>query len=452
MSLDLRVLVVDDEEKQRALLAGFFQELGAEVHQAGDGLEALAKIRSTLLDVVVTDYRMPGMNGRELLREIKELNPEIQVVIVTAYGAVEDAVGCLKDGAADYLSKPLDLDEVEHVLERLAERRYLVRENLELKHRLGSYAALPGIVTAGGAMAEVLSTVSRVAASPVSVLLLGESGTGKELIARAIHQAGSRREGPFLAVNGSALSPTLLESELFGHEKGSFTGADRMRTGRIEAADGGTLFLDEIGDLPPEVQVKLLRVLQERTIERVGSTRPIPVDVRVISATHRDLLAEVREERFREDLYYRLAVVAIELPPLRSRRGDIPLLVEHFAARYDSGGGAAKLFSDEAMDLLMRYDYPGNVRELENIVQRALVLARTDSVTRYDLPPAVQEGFSEHAGPVSDPLSLPARVNALERELIEDALEAEEGNQTRAAARLGISERALRYKLSKLRQ
>ncbi|MBD3867389.1 MAG: sigma-54-dependent Fis family transcriptional regulator [Acidobacteria bacterium] len=452
MSLDLRLLVVDDEEKQRALLAGFFQELGAEVHQAGDGREALAMVRSTLLDVVVTDYRMPGMDGRELLREIKALNPEIQVVIVTAYGAVEDAVGCLKDGAADYLSKPLDLDEVEHVLERLAERRYLVRENLELKHRLGSFSALPGIVTAGGAMAEVLSTVSRVATSPVSVLLLGESGTGKELIARAIHQAGSRRDGPFLAVNGSALSPTLLESELFGHEKGAFTGAERMRIGRIEAAGGGTLFLDEIGDLPPEVQVKLLRVLQERTIERVGSTRPIPVDVRVISATHRDLLVEVREGRFREDLYYRLAVVAIEIPPLRSRRGDIPLLVEHFAARYDDGAGAAKPFSGEAMDLLMRYDYPGNVRELENIVQRALVLARTESVTRYDLPPAVQEGFREQAGPASDPLSLPARVNALKREMIENALEAEEGNQTRAAARLGISERALRYKLSKLRQ
>ena len=452
MSLDLRLLVVDDAEKQRALLAGFFQDLGAEVHQAGGGEEALAVIRSTLLDVVVTDYRMPGMNGRELLRSIKSLNPEIQVVIVTAYGAVEDAVGCLKDGAADYLLKPLDLDEVEIVLERLAERRHLVRENLELKQRLGSFETVPGIVTAGGAMAEVLSTVARVAASPVSVLLLGASGTGKELIARAIHQAGSRSDGPVVAVNGSALSPTLLESELFGHERGSFTGADRMRIGRIEAATGGTLFLDEIGDLPPEVQVKLLRVLQERTIERVGSTTPIRVDVRVISATHRDLLAEVREERFREDLYYRLAVVAIERPPLRGRRGDIPLLVEHFAARYGSAVGATKPFSSEAMDLLMRYDYPGNVRALENIVQRALVLARADSVTRYDLPPAVQENFSEQADPDTDPLSLPARVSALEREMIETALAAEEGNQTRAAARLGISERALRYKLSKFRR
>ncbi len=241
MSLNLRLLVVDDEKKQRALLAGFFQDLGAEVHQAAGGEEALAVVRSTLLDVVVTDYRMPGMNGRELLSEIKALNPKIEVVIVTAYGAVEDAVGCLKDGATDYLSKPLDLDEVEHVMERLAERRHLVRENLELKRRLGAFESIPGIVTTGGPMTEVLSTVSRVAASPVSVLLLGESGTGKELIARAIHQAGGRRNGPFVAVNGSALSPTLLESELFGHEKGSFTGADRMRVGRLEAAAGGSL-------------------------------------------------------------------------------------------------------------------------------------------------------------------------------------------------------------------
>jgi two-component system NtrC family response regulator len=451
MSLNLRLLVVDDEKKQRSLLAGFFRDLGAEVHEAAGGEEALALIRSTLLDVVVTDYRMPGMNGRELLGEIKALNPKIEVVIVTAYGAVEDAVGCLKDGATDYLSKPLDLDEVEHVLERLAERRHLVRENIELKRRLGTFESIPGIVTAGGPMTEVLSTVSRVAASPVSVLLLGESGTGKELIARVIHQASARRDGPFVAVNGSALSPTLLESELFGHEKGSFTGADRMRIGRLEAAAGGTLFLDEIGDLPPAVQVKLLRVLQERTIERVGSTRSIEVDVRVISATHRDLLEEILAGRFREDLYYRLAVVTIEIPPLRSRRGDIPLLIEHFAARFQEGRGSNKPISAEAMDMLVRYGYPGNVRELENIVQRALVLARGDSVTRYDLPPSVQQGFSEQAGPVSDPQSLPARVSALEKEMIEQALAAEDGNQSRAATRLGISERALRYKLTKFR-
>jgi two-component system NtrC family response regulator len=451
MSLKLRVLVVDDEQKQRALLAGFFQDLGMEVMEAADGCSALETVRSHLFDVVVTDYRMPGMNGRELLREIKKLNPEIDVVIVTAYGAVEDAVGCLKDGATEYLTKPVDLDEVEHVLERIAERGYLVREIKELKRRLGRFESVAGIVTAGGPMAEVLSTVARVARTPVSVLLTGESGTGKELVARAIHQAGNRSDEPFVTVNGSALSPSLLESELFGHEKGSFTGADRTRIGRFEAASGGTIFLDEIGDLPAEVQVKLLRVLQERTIERVGSTRPIPVDVRVISATHRDLPEEVQAGRFREDLYYRLAVVQLEIPALRSRRADIPRLVEHFAERYGEMAGATKVFSSEAMDLLVRYDYPGNVRELENIVQRALVLARGDAVTRHDLPDSVREGFSEGGLFPENPLSLPAQVAELERKMIEDALEEESGNQSRAADRLGISERTLRYKLSKIR-
>jgi two-component system NtrC family response regulator len=302
-------------------------------------------------------------------------------------------------------------------------------------------------------MAEVLSTVSRVSASTVSVLLIGESGTGKELIARAIHGAGPRSGKPFVAVNGGALSVGLLESELFGHEKGAFTGAERTRTGRFEAARGGTLFLDEVGDLPAEMQVKLLRVLQERTIERVGSNEPIPVDVRIISATHRDLLDEVGKGRFREDLFYRIAVVTIEIPPLRQRRGDIPLLVEHFIEKHRSAAGrAAAGFSREAMDLMVRYDYPGNVRELENVVQRCLVLARGDLVTTDDLPPAVLGAANEvPAGDLDSGASLPARVAALERRAIEEALEEKAGNQTRAAKRLGISERALRYKLAKYR-
>jgi two-component system NtrC family response regulator len=302
-------------------------------------------------------------------------------------------------------------------------------------------------------MADVLSQVSRVAASTVSVLLIGESGTGKELVARAIHAAGPRAAMPFLAVNGGALSATLLESELFGHEKGSFTGADRARIGRFEAASGGTLLLDEVGDLPAEMQVKLLRVLQENTIERVGSNKTIPVDARVIAATHRDLLQEVEQGRFREDLYYRLAVVTIEIPPLRARRGDIPLLVDHFIEKHrGSTGWSGGRFSREAMDLLVRYDFPGNVRELENIIQRCLVLARGELVTTDDLPAQVlgagEEGSQAVPGTAS---SLPAQVAGLEKAAIEEALTAEEGNQTRAAKRLGISERALRYKLAKYR-
>jgi DNA-binding NtrC family response regulator len=352
------------------------------------------------------------------------------------------------------LLKPLDLEEVEHLVRRAVRERRLRQENLELRRRLGEIESIPGIVTAGGSMAEVLSTVSRVSKSTVSVLLAGESGTGKELIARAIHATGPRAGLPFVAVSGGALSTTLLESELFGHEKGAFTGAEGARAGRFEAASGGTLLLDEVGDLPPEMQVKLLRVLQEGTIERVGSNRAIAVDVRVISATHRDLLEEVREGRFREDLYYRLAVVTIEIPPLRQRRADIPLLVDHFIDKHRSstGWGDGGL-TREAMDLLVRHDFPGNVRELENIVQRCLVLARGDQVTSDDLPPSVLGATDESETLVPGPdASLPSRVAALERIAIDEALDAEDGNQTRAARRLGISERALRYKLAKYRE
>jgi two-component system NtrC family response regulator len=455
MSLNARLLVVDDDPSQREMLADFFRDLGAEVREAESGIEALETVRRLGPDVVVTDLRMPGLDGAELLREIKKINPDIGVVLVTAYGTVQGAVQCLRDGADDYLLKPLELDEVEHVVRRTLEQRHLTRENRELKRRLGEIESVPGIVTSGGLMAEVLSTVDRVARSTISVLIQGESGTGKELIARAIHAAGPRAKGPFVAVNAAALSPTLLESELFGHEKGAFTGANRARSGRFEAASGGTLFLDEIGDLPADVQVKLLRVLQERSVERVGSNQPIPVDVRVIAATHQDLLARVKDGEFREDLYYRLVVVAIELPPLRRRRGDVPLLVDHFLAKHrDVTEEEGKRFSREAMDLLLRYDFPGNVRELENIVQRCMVLARGDQITTADLPPMVASSESEalDSGLGDEEGSLPGRLAALERAAIEEALVKTGGNQSKAATQLGISERALRYKLSKFRE
>jgi len=458
MKLDARILVVDDEPAQRGVLAGFLRDLEAEVLEAGNGREALDLVRRTLPDVVLTDVRMPEMGGGDLLRAVKGGNPEVEVVIVTAYATVPDAVASLKDGAADYLLKQLDLDEVEHALRRAVERRHLRRENRELRRRLGELERLPGIVTAGGAMAEVLSTVARVAPSSVPVLILGESGTGKELVARAIHAASARTAGPFVAVNGASLSPTLLESELFGHEKGAFTGAERARKGRFELASGGTFFLDEVGDLPPEVQVKLLRALQEGTIERVGSAEPVPVDVRVVAATHRDLLAEVSARRFREDLFYRLAVVVLEIPPLRHRRADIPLLVEHFLAKHAAAAGGPRQLSREAMDLLIAYDYPGNVRQLENIVQRSLVLARGNLITTADLPAAVAALSPTSGRPAQgnrrtdpgDDAPLPLRVAILEREAIEKALACEGGHQTRAAGRLGISERKLRYTMRKL--
>jgi DNA-binding NtrC family response regulator len=448
-----RVLVVDDDPSQSEMLAGFLRDLGVEAHTRPDGNEALELMKRQDFDLVITDLRMPGMSGEELLRSVRGLNPEIPVVLVTAFGTVKSAVEALKDGASDYLLKPLDLDQVEHVVRRCLEERHLRRENRELRRRLGEIESIPGIVTGGGEMSRVLSTVARVASSDAAVLVLGESGTGKELIARAIHAAGQRREGPFVAVNAAALSPTRLESELCGHEKGAFTGADRERVGRFEAADRGTLFLDEVGDLPAEVQIKLLRVLQERAVERVGSNRARRVDVRLVAATHDDLHAKLAEGTFREDLFYRLAVVTIELPPLRSRRSDIPLLIDHFLRKHqevDEDGDAKKAFSRQAMDLMVRYDYPGNVRELENVVQRCLVLARRDLISIDDLPPSILGSVApDRIDDLPEDASLPSRVAALERRAIEEALAAEGGHQTRAAARLGISERALRYKRAK---
>jgi DNA-binding NtrC family response regulator len=454
MSLEGRVLIVEDDPAQREMLVGFLRDLGVETEEAENGRRAIDLLDSQPIDLVVTDLRMPGMEGSELLKEIKSQNPEVGVVLVTAFGTVQGAVEALKAGACNYLLKPLDLDEVEQVIRRCLADRQLRRENRELRQRLGEIESLPGIVTTGGSMAETLSKVGRVAPSNISVLLQGESGTGKELLARAIHAASPRADGPFVAVNAAALSPTLLESELFGHERGSFTGADRARAGRFESAEGGTLFLDEIGELPAEIQVKLLRVLQERAIERVGSNHSIPVDARVVAATHHDLPARLQEGRFREDLYYRLAVVTIELPPLRRRRSDIPLLVEHFLEKHSGAvDGETKSFSREAMDLVVRYDFPGNVRELENVVQRCLVLARGKLITIDDLPASIL-GANQSSTPEvpGADASLPARIEALERAAIDEALKLENGNQTRAASQLGISERALRYKLAKYRQ
>jgi len=460
VSLEGRILVVDDDPSQRVMLAAFLRDLGIDVEEAADGREALDRLRQGQVDLVISDLRMPNMGGEELLVAVKQLNPEIAVVLVTAFGSIPGAVATLKGGASDYLLKPLDLDQVEHVVRRCLDEKHLRRENRELRRRLGEIESLPGIVTGGGPMAEVLSTVQRAARSDVSILLLGESGTGKELVARAIHAASPRADGPFVAVNAAALSATLIESELFGHERGAFTGADKARTGRFEAASGGTLFLDEVGDLPAEVQIKLLRVLQERVIERVGSNRPQKVDVRLVAATHRDLMAKRADGSFREDLFYRMAVVSIELPPLRLRRADIPLLIDHFLVKHgspepDGAGSAAggRSFSREAMDLLVRYDFPGNVRELENIVQRCLVLARGHLMTVADLPAGVLGAVGEPTGAEPDSeASLPAQVAALERRAIEEAVAVAGGNQSRAAARLGISERALRYKRAKNRE
>jgi two-component system NtrC family response regulator len=390
---------------------------------------------------------MPGGGGIALLDGLKKLNPEIPVVVITAFGTVASAVDAMKRGAADYLTKPVDLDELEVLVARTLERRALVSENRELREQLRERYRLEGLETSNARMAEAINVAARAAQSRAIVLVRGESGTGKELLARAIHYASPRARSPLVAVNVAALPETLLESELFGHERGAFTGADRERRGRFELADGGTLFLDEIGDLPKGTQVKLLRVLQEQSFERLGGSRTIKVDVRVVAATHRDLEAMVRAGEFREDLFYRLNVVSIELPPLRERREDIPMLVDHFLRRFArESGQQPRAVSREAMDRLLKYAYPGNVRELENIVQRAVVLARGEVIGAADLPLHLAELKSEDV-PASG--SLVARLAAFERALLVQALADAGGVQTRAARALGIGERHLRYRLKK---
>ena len=446
MVAPFRILVVDDEASQRELVAGFLRKQGCEVVLAEDGKDALARFKAEPFDLVLTDQRMPGLSGLELLAALRSLTPEAAVIVMTAYGTIETAVAAIKAGAADYLTKPLNLDELLHRIQTVRERQRLLAENRELRLALSERHRVEGIIGESGRMQEVLSLVHRVAGSDATVLIQGESGTGKELIAQAIHYASPRAAGPLVKINCAALPEALLEAELFGHEKGAFTGAVAMRQGRFELAHGGTLFLDEIGDLPLHLQVKLLRVLQEREFERVGSSRPISVDVRLIAATHRDLAPLVKAGRFRDDLYYRLNVVTIAVPPLRERREDLPALIDHFVRQFaEANRKPITGLTPAVRDLLLRYDYPGNVRELENLMERAVVLTRDDVIGPADLPLTLQDATPD----VPEPSGLTAAVEALERRMIGDALMRTDGIQTRAAEVLGISERVLRYKLKK---
>ena len=442
----MKILVVDDEPAQRELVSGFLARHAFEVTTARDGAEALERFRSEPADLILTDQKMPGLSGLELLAAARAVTPEVAVIVMTAYGTIEDAVAAIKAGATDYLTKPLQLDELLHRIGQVRDRQRLLGENRELRAALQERHRVEGVIGESGRMQEVLSLVRRVAASDATVLIRGESGTGKELIAKAIHYASRRAAGPLVRVNCAALPETLLEPELFGHEKGAFTGAQAARRGRFELAHGGSLFLDEIGDLPLHLQVKLLRVLQEREIERVGSSHPIQVDVRLLAATHRDLEALVKAGTFRDDLYYRINVVTLVVPPLRERREDIPLLLDHFLVKFARANGKTiRGLTREARDTLLRYDYPGNVRELENLMERAVVLTRDEVIGLADLPLSVRETEPESG----EATGLPAAVEGLERRMIRDALAYADGVQTRAAEALGISERVLRYKLRK---
>jgi two-component system NtrC family response regulator len=370
---------------------------------------------------------------------------------MTAFGTIEGAVTAMREGAFDYLTKPINLDELDLLLHRVEELHQLKSENQILRQQLVEKHTFAGIISQSAAMDDVLRTAARVAQSSASVLIRGESGTGKELIAKATHYASTRKDKPFVAVNCAALNDNLLESELFGHEKGAFTGADRQRRGRFEMANEGTLFLDEIGDISPATQVRLLRVLQEQQFERVGGSETIQVDVRVIAATNKDLEDAITRGTFREDLFYRLNVIPIEIPPLRKRREDIAPLLEHYLHRFGKENRRKKLsFSKESWDLLLRYDYPGNVRELENVIQRSVIMSRGEHVTTDDLPQVVRSLNTESSiRETQSALSFTDQVEKLEKELIFDALRTSGGNQSKAAKNLGLSERNLRYRLQK---
>ena len=440
-----RILVVDDEVNARTALAELLRDEGYAVETAADGFKALPKLDDFSPDLLVTDLRMPGMDGIQLMKKTHERDPECAVIVVTAFGAVDTAVAAMRAGAADYVTKPVNVEELVLVIDRALERRRIRAEARQLRERLGEHQRIENIVGSSPVMRTLLTDVLRVAPSRATVLITGESGTGKELIAAAIHQHSTRAQGPFVKLHCAALAETLLESELFGHERGSFTGAISRRDGRFQQADGGTLFLDEIAEISPSVQIKLLRFLQEHEFQRVGGNQTIKVDVRVVAATNRDLLKRVHEGEFREDLYYRLNVVSLEVPPLRARPADVPLLAIHFLNRFakENRKDVAR-FTDEALERLTRHTWPGNVRELENAIERAVVVCEGDAIRSEDLPATVGGG-----PPPEDAMpKVPgATLSDLERYAILKTLEATGGSTSRAAEILGISVRKIQYKL-----
>ena len=439
-----RVMVVDDEANARTALAELLREEGFEVEMAADAFKALGKLEAFAPHAVITDLKMPGMDGIELVTKLRAADDSLAIVVMTAFGAVSTAVEAMRAGAADYLTKPIDFDELLVVLHKVLEHQSLRRETRQLRQRVKDRVAPTNMVGVSAPMQRVFEVVDQVAPSRATVLITGESGTGKELIANAIHQRSPRASGPFVKLHCAALAESLLESELFGHEKGSFTGAMARKDGRFQIADGGTLFLDEIGEVSPAIQVKLLRFLQEHEFERVGGTQTIRVDVRVIAATNRDLQKAVATGRFREDLFYRLNVVNLEMPPLRDRRGDIPALARFFLDRYAKENGKTfDGFTSEALAALTTYDWPGNVRELENAIERAVVLATGTVIVARLLPLQVVPRAAVGGMP-----SIPgATMEAIERYAIVETLESTGGSTSKAAEILGLSVRTIQYRL-----
>ncbi|MCX6151520.1 MAG: sigma-54 dependent transcriptional regulator [Ignavibacteriales bacterium] len=448
--MNVSILIIDDEKPQRDSLGGYFKKKAFEVFLADSGKNGIEKAKENLVDIVLTDYKMPDMTGLEVLLELKKINPEIVVIMMTAYGNIETAVEAMKAGAYNYSQKPVNLDELDILIERAILQKQIISENKKLKDELKIKFNFSNIIYQSKELEEALNIAGRVAKSNAPVLIRGESGTGKELFAKATHFASDRKDDPFVTINCAALPETLLESEMFGYERGAFTGADQKRIGRFEEAKNGTIFIDEVGDIPPAIQVKLLRVLQSGEFSRLGSNQVIKTNARIITATNRNLEELIKQNIFREDFYYRINVVSINIPPLRERKSDIPLLVDYFISRFDC---PAKQLSKEVLDVLMKYDYPGNVRELENIVQRACVLSRSDLITTNDLPLNVKTLKTENNQGGFQPRidDLNVQLENMEKEIIQLALKETNGNQSKAAKLLNISERNLRYKLEKLK-
>ena len=440
------ILIIDDEENLRHMLSIMLRKQGFIVDTAAGGNEALEKLSSSVYDFILCDIRMPGMDGREFLRHAIELNIPAPVIMMTAYGTVETAVSCMQDGAYDFISKPFKRDEIVIVLKKAEERERLKQENRQLRNVVASGSSFHGITGKNSQMLKLYDQISRVADLKTSVLVIGESGTGKELVARAIHDSGVRAAKPFVALNCGAIPENLLESELFGHTKGSFTGAVSDKAGLFEQADGGTLLLDEIGEMPLHLQVKLLRVLQESEIRRIGGKASKKIDVRVLSATARNLQEEVAAGRFREDLYFRLNVITLQIPSLRERIDDLPLLIETILLSCSAriGRQPAPRLSPDAIRKMMAYNWPGNVRELENVIERSLVLYDGDTVSEPCLPDV--SVLSEETGN-DENLSIKQAERAIEIDLIRKALIKTSGNRTHAARMLEISHRALLYKM-----
>lgn len=449
-----RILVVDDEQSMRELLAIVLRRDGYDVVLAENGRTALSVLERQPIDLLISDIKMPDMSGVDVLRAAKQLDRDILGIMITAFASTETAVDALRMGAYDYLSKPFDVDELKLVVRNALERRQLRQENVLLKRALQTTNTFSNIVGRSDVMLSVFTLIETIAPTNSTILITGESGTGKELVARAVHFNSLRRDRPFVAVNCGALPEPLLESELFGHMRGSFTGASANKKGLVEVAERGTIFLDELGEMSPMMQVKLLRVLQERRFRRVGGTEELEADIRVIAATNQDLAKMVSDGRFREDLYYRINVIQVPLPPLRDRPEDVPLLAAHFLGKFrEAIGKDIASISQEALALLEAYDWPGNIRELENVIERAVALERSPTILPESLPPHLQGGSNRHDGErtelPAEGIDLEAHVENVERDYIAQALKRAGGKQSKAAELLGMSFRSFRYYVKK---